>query len=192
VGQGELVALKCRRQTLEALASGLIGYGNAAGAPDWLVSGVWLDAAQARYLATASVEVLSDGFVARPLSIATPDELVRHIDAELPNVGDRLLARGNGMDLPRAEVPPMPQTLTRWPAGPYQTQVLVRVSRRATSTHQVACALLFAGERKASILVGTDVSTLAMVLSDDPELIALYRKDCEALTPAEYLDRCGD
>src|SRR3954467_14171934 len=72
VGQGELVALKCRRQTLEALASGLIGSGSAAGPPDWLVSGVWLDAGQARYLATASVEVLSDGFVARPLSIATP------------------------------------------------------------------------------------------------------------------------
>src|SRR3954447_7101710 len=50
VGQGELVALKCRRQTLEALASGLIRYGSAAGAPDWLVSGVWLDAGQARYL----------------------------------------------------------------------------------------------------------------------------------------------
>ena len=52
--------------------------------------------------------------------------------------------------------------------------------------NRVACALLFrAGDR--SLLVGSDVQTLALVLSEDSELIGRYREDCEALTPADYL-----
>lgn len=176
---------------LEALATGLTEYGPCAGAPEWLVSGVWLIAGALEYLATASVEVLSDGFVARTLCIASPHELVTNIEAALPDVADRLLARGHDMDLPGTEVPRRPASLLRWPAEPYETHVLVRVSERASTTHQVACALLFAGGSGGSLMVGTDPSTLAMVLSDDPQLIARYRSDCDALTAAEYLKRCG-
>lgn len=189
---GDLVAFKCRRQTLEALAGGLTRYGPAGETPEWLVSGVWLAAGKAQYLATASVEVLSDGFVARPLAIMPPAELAGQIEAELPDVSDRLRARGNGMDLPPPEVPQTPVSLTPGPGEASRMHVLVRLSRRASITHHVACALLFAGADGRSVLVGTDPSTLAMVLSEDPALIDRYRSDCETLTPADYLERCGD
>jgi hypothetical protein len=191
VAEGELVTLKGRREALKALARGLSGFGPSKGEPQWLVSAVWLCAGDQRYLATASAEVLPDGFVARSLCIGTPDDLARHLEAELPNVSAHLLARGNGQDLPPAEAPEPPDSLGAWTHKRYATHVLVRSWRRASCTHRVVCGLRFTGDDGRTLLVGTDPSVLAMVLSEDPELIGRYCKDCEALTPDEYLRLCG-
>lgn len=191
MAEGELVTLKGRPEALEALARGLSNFGPSAGAPEWLVSAVWLCAGENRYLATASADVLPDGFVARSLCIGTPGDLARHLEAELPNLSAHLLARGNGMELPRAEAPEPPQSLSTWAPKRYATHVLVRAWQRASCTHRVACGLRFTSDDGRSLLIGTDPSMLAMVLSEDPELIGRYCQDCEALTLAEYLRLCG-
>lgn len=191
MAEGELVTLKSRPEALEALARRLSKFGASAGAPEWLVSAVWLCAGERRYLATASVEVLPDGLVARSLCISTPGDLARHLEAELPNLSAHLLARGNGMELPRAEAPEPPQSLSTWAHKNYATHVLVRTWQRASCTHRVTCGLRFTSDDGRSLLIGTDPSMLAMVLSEDPELIGRYCQDCEALTLAEYLRLCG-
>lgn len=191
MAEGELVTLKGRREALNALARGLTRFGPSTGEPDWLVSAVWLCAGESNYLATATVEVLPDGFVARSLCIGTPDDLAHHLEAELPNLSAHLLARGNGMDLPRAEAPEPPRSLVPWSHKSYATHVLVRSWQRASCTHRVACGLRFTRDDGHSLLVGTDPSMLAMVFSEDPELIERYCKDCEALTPGEYLRLCS-
>jgi hypothetical protein len=184
--------LDCEAQTLLAIASRLRRFGPTGGAPEWLVSGVWLCTDQADYIATASAEVLASGIVARPLSIHRPSELVRQIKHDLPNVSARLIGRNGEFDLSLAEpAPEPPLSLGQWPSCSYSTQVLVRVSHRQSIATRVACALLMDCE-EASLLVGTDPSTLAMVLSQDPALIARFSDGCEALSPAEYLKRCGN
>jgi hypothetical protein len=191
VPEGELVALKGRREALETLARGLSGFGPSIGEPEWLVSGAWLCAGDQAYLATASVEVLADGFVARSLCIGTPSDVASHLEAELPNVAAHLRARGNGMDLPAPPALEPPLSLEPWPHENYATHVLVRLSQRASCIHRVTCGLLFTCDDGRALLVGTDPSILAMVLSEDPELIGRYCADCEALTPGEYLTLCG-
>jgi hypothetical protein len=191
VADGELVRLNCEAETLRALERGLTHFAPADGAPEWLVPGVWLCAGSRDYLATAFVEVLTNGFVTRGMAIKSPAELREGLEAELPNVSDRLLAHGNGMELPGVEAPLLPAALEPWPKAPYSMQVLVRVSERAFTINRCACALLFASESGRALLVGADVSTLAMVLSVDRELIDRYRKQCEALSVADYLTACG-
>lgn len=189
MGSGDYVRLDCEPETLDALASGLTHFAPAGGEPEWLVSGVWLCTASARYIVTATVEVLSDGFVARGLNICTPENLITHIEGELPDVAARLTARGNGMSLPPAECPSPPDDLSRWAPSSYDMKILVRATKRASGTNHVACALLFTSETGRALLVGSDPSTLALVLSEDPKLIELYRSECDALSPAEYLAR---
>ena len=189
---GDLVTLKCAPQTLRALAIGLTQFGRAEGEPDWLVSGVWLHTPDAHYLVTASVEVLSNGFVARSLWVGLPTDLAAYLEAQLPDVSDRLLAHGNGMELPQPVVPRPPRTLSDWPAGNSEMHVLVRVSQRAASINRVACALLFSSSDGRFLLVGADRSTQALVLSEDRALIQRYRSDCDALTADEYLRRAAD
>lgn len=189
---GNLVKLTCTPQTLRLLATGLTQFGRAEGEPEWLVSGVWLHTREAHYLVTASVEVLPNGFVARSLWIGRPADLAAYLEAELPDVSDRLLAHGNGMELPEPVVPHPPRTLSDWPAGEYEMHVLIRVSQRAASINSVACALLFAASDGHVLLVGADLSTQALVLSDDRNLIQRYRSDCDALTAEEYLRRAAD
>jgi hypothetical protein len=189
---GDLVTLKCRAETLTALATGLTRFGPTQGEPEWLVSGVWLCVGDAHYLATASVEVLADGYVARPLDIAPTDELADRLEAELPDVSARLVGRGNAFELPRAGDRPMPpKSLSTWHNGPYSTSVLLRVSERVSSVHQVECALLFVGGNRRSLLVGTDPSTLAMVISEDEALIERYGASCKRLPLKDYLERAG-
>jgi hypothetical protein len=191
VGEGELVGIDCEAETLLAVATRLARYGPTEGAPDWLVSGVWLRTDAADYIATASAVVLANGCVARPLSIHRPVELMRRIQAELPNVSARLVGRNDDIEMPDADhTPDPPPSLHRWPSGPYSTHVLARASQRHATISSVACALLMESET-VSLLVGTDPSTLAMVLSEDAALIGRYRADCEALSPEEYLERCG-
>ena len=189
---GDLVKLTCAPQTLRALATGLTQFGRAEGEPEWLVSGVWLHTRDAHYLVTASVEVLPNGFVARSLWIGLPTDLAAYLEAELPDVSARLLAHGNGMELPEPAVPHPPRTLSDWPAGPYETHVLIRVSQRAASINRVACALMFAASDGGVLLVGADLSTQALVLTDDRNLIQRYRSDCDALTAEDYLRRVAD
>jgi hypothetical protein len=63
---------------------------------------------------------------------------------------------------------------------------MVRLAKRALVTSRIACALLFASEAGPALLVGTDVSSLAMVLSQDAALIDRYRRSCDELTLTEY------
>ena len=183
---GNSVRLNCERETLEALARGLTHYAPASGEPDWLISGAWLCTTDRQYLATASVQVLADGFVARSLDICTPQALAQHLAGEIPNVAARLAARGNGKILPAVELPSPPRHSSSWPKGVYDTRVLIRSTPCATGIKRVSCGLLFTSEDR-SLLVGSDPSTLALVFSTYPELISRYRSRCEALTPAEYL-----
>ena len=188
MGAGEFVKLKCGSGTLQGLATSLKGFGPAGGTPDWLVSGVWLCTDRDQYLATATVEVLPDGVVARTLCVSTPEELVAHVDAEVPDLSARLRARGNGIDLPdAATAPAASRSLEAWPSGRYSMSVLVRASQRGSSVNRISCGLLFRNAKGQSLLVAADTSTLAMVLSEDEELIGRYLHNCEELSPADYV-----
>lgn len=170
-----------------ALSDGLTRFGPAQGAPEWLVSAVWLCTADQAFLATATVEILSDGYVARPLNIDRSDDLVAQVESDLPDIRGRLVGHGSGLDLPSVGGGfAVPADLMSWPAGPYAVSVMVRLAKRALITSRIACALLFASEAGSALLVGTDVSSLAMVLSEDVALIDRYRRSCEELTLAEY------
>jgi hypothetical protein len=188
---GEFVALKCRAEVLSALAEGLTGFAPTNGDPDWLVAGVWLRTGGADFLATGSVDVLADGFVARSLKICTAEELVERIEADLPDVSARLFGRGSPLDLGEVpSVPPAPATVTPW--HPHEVSVLIRASPRATHVNKVACGLLFSGPAGQALLIGADPATLAIVLSEDHDLIERYCADCAALTPGAYLQLLGD
>ena len=188
----ELVGLGCQADTLWAIAEGLTHFGPTGGAPDWLVSGVWLCAGGKQYIVTASVEVLPDGYVARSLIIRSPGALVAEIESNLPDVSARLFGRGSTIDL--GEIPALPsapRSLTAWPTGHYSASVLVRVAQRASTINRVACALLFISDSGHSLLVGADPMTLALVMSEDQVLIEDYRSGCETLTVIEYLELCS-
>jgi hypothetical protein len=187
VSANDLVPLRCRPDTLEALATNLVRFGPAAGAPEWLVSAVWLCTPDADFLATATIEVQSDGYLARPLNIDQPAEVTAGIEAELPDIQGRLISRGSDLDLPPGDaIPGAPANLAVWPAGPYAMSVLVRLAERALVTSRVACALLFAAEGGASFLVGSDSATMAMVFSEDAALIDRYRRGCDELQLGDY------
>jgi hypothetical protein len=193
VGADNLVPLGCRADTLAALSTGLTGFGPAAGAPDWLVSAIWLCTEDQTFVATATVEMLSDGYVARPLNLDRPADLTAQVDTDLPDIQGRLIARGSDLGLPGAGgMLTVPDDLVPWPAGPYAMSVMVRLAKRALVTSRIACALLFASEAGPALLVGTDVTSLAMVLSEDAGLIERYRQSCDELTLAEYRQLSGD
>jgi hypothetical protein len=150
------------------------------------VSGVWLETDEGPYLATATAEVLADGFVARSLRITSPQEFAADLECELPDINARLRSRGNRLVLP--EVVPLapPQALEPWPPGKYSMSILVRASQCERGINQVSCGLLFNSATGLVLLVGTDVTTLAMVLSKDRDLITRYRISCEEFSLDEY------
>jgi hypothetical protein len=130
VGEDRFIALDCKAAALLAIASGLRRFGRADGAPEWLVSGVWLCTDEADYIATGSVEVLRSGIVARPLSIHPPNDLVRQIKRDLPDVSARLIGRNGDFDLSLGDsAPEPPPSLVEWPSGYYSVHVLVRCLR---------------------------------------------------------------
>jgi len=182
----EFVPLRCHSGTLRALATGLKRFGPAEGAPDWLVSAIWLCTGDAELIATASAEVLADGYVARPLTVCSRDELTAAVGADLPDIEGRLMGRGCNLVLPGTSSDFVaPASLREWPAGDYSMTVLVRVVQCASAMQRVACGLLFESGGQ-QLLAGTDVSSLAMVLSEDPELIDRYRGSCEEMSSADY------
>ena len=186
----DLVKLECGGPaTIRALASRLQRHGPAEGQPEWLVSAIWLCTDNADYLATSSTKVLSDGYIARPLAVHRVDEFLRQVRNELPDIEARLVARTGDAQLPELARPLRPTTLQECPGPALSTSVLIRVSERASSIHRVACGLLFRFDGGRSLLVGTDLGTAAMVLSDDDELIGRYASDCEALAAEEYVSR---
>lgn len=188
----DLVPLGCHADTLTALSTGLTRFGPACGAPDWLVSAVWLCTSNEALIATATVEILGDGYVARPLNVDRPADLTAQVEADLPDVQGRLIGRGSDLGLPSAGgTLAAPPDLLPWPAGPYAMSVMVRLAKRALVTSRIACALLFTTETGGVLLVGTDVSSLAMVLSEDRTLIDRYRRSCDELTLAEYRQLSG-
>ena len=69
----DLIPLICSAAVLELLASSLRAFAPTGGPPDWLLTGVWLDCCQHLFLATPSIDVLEDGFLARPLVIEGPE-----------------------------------------------------------------------------------------------------------------------
>ncbi len=190
MGVGEFVKLECRPETIRAIAEHLGRFGAVMGDPEWLVSAVWLCTSDAEYLATSSTRILSDGYIARPLTIDRTDDFVRHLRSEWPDVASRLVARTGDADLPEPECPLPPALLEDCPHPPLAASVLIRLAERAASEHRVACGLLITFEERR-LLVGTDVGTLAMVLSDDDNLIDRYLERCELLAAADYLDRYG-
>jgi hypothetical protein len=190
VGVGEFVKLECRPETIRALAEHLERFGAVTGNPEWLVSAVWLCTPDAEYLATSSTRVLSDGYIARPLTIDRTDDFVRHLRSDLPDVASRLVARTGDADLPEPAPLRPPASLEQCPRPILSTSVLIRVAARAATEHRVACGLLINFEA-GRLLVGTDVGTLAMVLSDDDELIDRYLAACELLAVGDYLDLYG-
>lgn len=183
--------MKCRASALSALGENLARFGPSDGTPDWLVSAVWLCTPAANFLATASIEVLGDGYVARPLKIDTVGELVAELEQDLPDIEGRLIGRGCDFDLTLPEDAAAPGSLTDWRGGSSSMAVLVRAAEHAGQMHRVACGLLFSGEDGSQLLVGTDVSTLAMVYSQDPELIGRYQRTCEQLPIDAYLKETG-
>jgi hypothetical protein len=185
----DLVKLECGPETIGALSSHLEGYGPVDGEPQWLVSAAWLCAADADYLATSSTEVLSDGYIARPLAIDRVDEFLRKMRSELPDIAARLVARTSDVQLPEAARPEPPAALQRSRGPPRSTTVLIRLAQCRSIVHRVACGLLFEFDGSPSLLVGTDPSTPAMVLSEDSKLIERYVAECEHLGAAEYIDR---
>ena len=183
--------MKCRASTLSALAENLARFGPSDGAPDWLVSAIWLCTPASDFLATASIEILGDGYVARPLKIDTLGELVAELEQDLPDIEGRLIGRGCDFDLSLPEDSAAPGSLADWTGGSPSMAVLVRAAEHAGQMHRVACGLLFSSEDGSQLLVGTDVSTLAMVFSQDPELIGRYRRTCEDLPLEAYLKASG-
>ncbi|HYX45886.1 MAG TPA: hypothetical protein VE820_03550 [Sphingomicrobium sp.] len=142
----------------------------------------------ADYLATPSTTVLFDGYIARPLAIDRADDFVRQLKSDLPDITARLVARSSDLLLPEPARPRSPPTLQRCPDRPSSTTVLIRIASRAVAEHRIACGLLFRFDDRR-LLVGTDRETLAMVLSEDDELIDHYLASCEAVDAADYLDR---
>jgi len=190
VGKGDFVSLGCDEEALRALSHELKTFGAADGALDWLVSAVWLSTRDTDYVATSSTQVLSDGYIARVLDISSVVEFVERLKAGLPDISERLRARREDIQLPPAdEQPARPQLLRDWPGAPYDTFVIVRVAERATNVHEVSCALLFANHEGGKLLVGTDPSTAAMVISEDEGLIARYCEDCDVVPAADYARR---
>ena len=186
---GDIVPLKCSSETLAAITAGLSRFGPAGGEPDWLVSGVWLCTADANYLATSFTDVLADGYVARTLNIHSPGELASAVEADLDDIEDRLRGRGNNSSLPRpcGDFGP-PESLQSWDSNMVRVKVLLRVAERLLTTHRVACALLFEGRDARLLLVGTDTASLAMVVSEDEELIRRYRDECEEIDAIDFAD----
>lgn len=169
-----------------ALASGLSRWGRAEAEPGWLVSGVWLCTREADFLATSFTNVLADGYVARTLNIHRAEELTSAVEEDLPDIEKRLRARGSNGVLPADHCDfRAPETLQPWDPCPYSTDVLVRVAERSLTTHRVPCGLLFEADGRR-LLVGTDTSTLAMVVSEDDDLIRRYSSACEKIAANEF------
>lgn len=188
MGIGEFVGLGSRPEAISALADQLERFGAAEGEPEWLVSAIWLCTPHADYLATPSTTVLSDGYIARPLAVDRVDDFVRQMKGDLPDIAARLVARSSDLKLPESARPQAPATLQRCPRVPDSTKVLVHVASRAAAEHRIACGLLFGFEERR-LLVGTDMGTLAMVLSEEEELIDRYVARCETVDASEYFDR---
>jgi hypothetical protein len=183
----DLVPMNCPPDVLDSLATGLTGFACSGGGPDWLLTGVWLACGMVAYLATPSVKVLKDGLVARPLVIDRPEAVQAGIEEALPDIQGRLLAKGSHVVLPdRVSLPQPPDKVREWPSGNCRVTVLLRVAESAVLRHSIACALLFSSESGHALLVGTDKTTLAMVMSDDEKLIDLYRAGCEEVSLTEY------
>jgi hypothetical protein len=189
VGAQDLVTLECDPETVRALAARLERYGPLNGEPQWLVSAVWLCTATTDYLATSSTKVLPDGYIARPLAIDRSDDFLRQMRDEVPDIAARLMARTSDIRLPEPARPEPSGDLHRCPSAPCSTSVLVRMARCRSIVHPVACALRFDFEGGRSVLVGTDPSTPAMVLSEDRKLIDRFASACESLSAEDYLSR---
>jgi hypothetical protein len=190
VGGEDIVRLEGRSDAIRTVSDHLEQFGAVEGEPDWLVSAVWLRADGADYLATPSTRVLPDGYIARPLTIDRADEFVRQLRSDLPDIAARLVGRRSDARLPESARPRAPSSFEQCSSRPLATSVLIRVATHSAAEHRIACGLLFSLEDHR-LLVGTDPGTLAMVLSNDAELIERYLVACETLPTEEYLARYG-
>jgi hypothetical protein len=186
VSEGEFVKLECGPETIRALAGKLDRFGALEAAPGLFVSAVWLCAGRADFLASSSTKVLPDGYIARPLAIHRADEFQQQLESELADISGRLVALQAGEQLPEPRMPVRPSTLQSFGGGRFSTRIVIRLCRRGSATHRVACGLMFEFET-GKLLVGTDIGTLAMVVSDDEALVDRYVASCETLAATEYL-----
>jgi hypothetical protein len=185
VRKGEFVGLECKPGVVETLAGQLDRLGAIEGAASWLVSMVWLSAGDSEFLASPSTKVLADGFIARPLAIQSVADFELELETSLNDISSRLVSFGAGAQLPQSRAPAIPANI-QTVSGVYSTSILIRSSARGSATHRTACGLLFdLGQRR--ILIGTDIRILALVFSDEDDLIERYVAGCELVPAAQYV-----
>ena len=182
-----LIPLHCEPEAIADLSTGFRGFALAGAEPHWLISGVWLYTDSTTYLATPGVEVLADGTIARVLHVDRPETLLNRLRADLPDVQARVDARGAGIELPPipAELPPA-EPENSWAEGEYRLRIVNRRIERQSVTYRIGCALIFEREPNRQLLVGADPSMLALVASEDPELIGTYLANCEIIAADDY------
>lgn len=183
------IALDCEPSVLDEVVNSLVGFALAMLETDWLISAAYLQGSSGLLVASISINVLGDGTVARVLQIARPEGLLAELRESLPDIEHRMAARGHPHGLPQppdqAGAPPM----NDWFAGGYRTQVLLRRVETYQATHRIACGLLFTRRDNEQLLIGADVTTPAMVASQDSKLIDAYLADCDAVDIETYRAR---
>lgn len=182
-----LVPLDCDDAALDALERGVKGIARDDNGLDWMVGTAFIETCDATFVISASVEILGDGTVARPLSIRRPAALLQSIRAAQGDIRNRMAARGSHEALPdvgeEIPIPPMSSVFE----ATESCGVVVRSVVRKSGEIRIACGLLVDRQKNGSqVLVGTDLTTLALVYSEDAQLIAEYLADCEVHDLARY------
>ena len=186
----DLIPLRCPPGTLDLLVSGLCGFAAATVGTDWLISAAFLETGQGTFIASTAIEILRDGTVARPLQIASTAQVVEELRDAVPDIRHRVEARGfsTALSVPPEQV--RAPAMNDWFEVGYEFHVLVRSVERFQAIHQIACGILFrnpeTGER---LLIASDLTTPALVLSQDPPLIDLYVDQCSTMDLPSYRER---
>lgn len=183
------IPLRCSLPALEAIATSLAGFSLANVGADWLVTSAYLHTGAGLFIASAAIEVLKDGAIVRPMEISTAADLLGDIDEALPDIQRRADARGFAEALPDApENLPDVGSPQDWSDEHYSTQVVIRNIERHGNLHCVACGILFRGDGDRQLLIGTDLSTIALVVSEDKPLIENYLEDCDTAGLNRYVE----
>lgn len=184
----EIVSLIAPEAALEWLSTDFLSFSPAENDFEWLVGGVWLRTKFGVFLATAGVTVLADGQVVRPLELQSSEDMLAQVAAEIPFINDHLQEHASSVMIESPPLQFLPVVLKPWRAETYTMHIVIRNwrCRARARALQSASALLFTSGGGARLLVGTDVASLAMVLSEDLTLIEAYLDDCQLMSVADY------
>lgn len=176
--------IQCAPAQLADLSQHFLGYAVAGTDPAWLISGTWLATRSATYFASPGVEVLGDGTIARLLHICAPEALLESLGESLPDVQARVAARGSLVELPAVPDRLEQDEPTRsWGDGGCSLDLVYRQVERRSAVYAFGCAMLFHRHDGGRLLIGADPGMLALVVSEDGELIDRYLADCD-IAPA--------